>query len=240
MRRAPAVLAALAAVLVPAAAAAAPGFTLPAGCTAYLTVQSRSCTVSHHFTCAGDPEGWQRRIDLDGEGMVYFGAIDAETQWVESVHMLSGHSERLEEAPADPASFSTLLATGIDTWDFRTLSEEAGTTRYVGQDRLAGTSEVIDGVALEQTEFAITAYDEAGAEIWRSEGREYISREWRMFLSGVSSVTVGAESWTTDDRPADFIFPGEAGFLSPVPTHGCGVVMSDLPAGPAATGRAPR
>ena len=32
-------------------------FSLPGGCTAYLTVQMSSCTVSHHFTCDGDPAG---------------------------------------------------------------------------------------------------------------------------------------------------------------------------------------
>lgn len=212
----------------PALAAAAP-FSPPAGCTAYLTVQSRSCMVSHHFTCKDDPEGWQRRVDLDEEGMVYFGAIDTETQWVESYHMLSSHSERLEESPIDRASFSTLLAKGVDSWDFRTLSDEAGTTRYVGQDRLTGEHEEIGGVTLEQTQFAMTAYDEDGAEIWRSHGREYISRDWRMFLSGFSTVTVGEESWESDDSPAAFVFPGEPGFLSSTPVHGCGVVMSSAP-----------
>ncbi|MBW7922587.1 MAG: hypothetical protein H3C51_10870 [Rubellimicrobium sp.] len=219
-------------LLVPAAGAGAVPFTLPEGCTAWLTIQSRGCSVSHHFTCAGDPEGWQRRIDFDAGGMVYFGTTDAETQWIESYHALSDHSERLEKAPADPASLTTLIETGIDTWDFRTLSPEIGATRYVGQDRLTGATETIDGVPLEVTEYAITAYDEDGAEIWRSEGQEYVSRAWRMFLSGVSATTVGTESWTTDDRPADFILPGEAGFLSPVPTRGCGVVTSGLPAGP--------
>lgn len=221
-------LPALALMVFPALATAAP-FTPPAGCEAYLTVQSRSCMVSHHFICADDPEGWQRRVDLDEDGMVYFGAIDAETQWVESYHMLSGHSERLEESPAEPASLTELLATGIDTWDFRTLSDEAGTTRYVGQDRLNGEREEISGVMLEQTNYAITAYDENGSEIWQSEGQEYVSREWRMFLSGISTVTVGDETWETDDRPAALIFPGEPGFLSTTPTHGCGVVMSSAP-----------
>lgn len=222
------ILVSLALAFLPALVAAAP-FTPPAGCTAYLTVQSRSCMVSHHFTCEDDPEGWQRRVDLDEEGMVYFGAIDAETQWIESYHMLSGHSERLEESPAERASFSTLLAKGVDNWDFRTLSDEAGATRYVGQDRLTGEHEEIDGVILEQTQFAMTAYDEDGVEIWSAHGREYITRDWRMFLSGFSTVTVGEESWESDDSPAALIFPGEPGFLSSTPLHGCGVVMSSAP-----------
>jgi hypothetical protein len=49
-------------------------FSLPPGCTAYVTIQAASCTLSHHFTCEGDPEGWQRRVDLDEEGVTYFGS----------------------------------------------------------------------------------------------------------------------------------------------------------------------
>lgn len=209
-------------------------FSLPAGCTAYVTIQSEACSVSHHFTCEGDPEGWQRRVDMDESGVAYFGAIDSETQWVESFHPLSGHSERLEDAPADRASFTDLTSGNVDTYDFQTLSAEIGTTRYVGQDRLTGVTEVIDGVTLDQTEYAITAYAEDGTELWRSAGNEYISRDWRMFISGRSTITSGGETWETSDRPVEFIFPDEPGFLSVSPRHGCGVVMSSLDAAPVA------
>lgn len=201
-------------------------FTPPQGCTAYLTVQMASCAVSHHFTCAADPEGWQRRVDMDEDGITYAGAIDAETQWMESAHFLSGHSERLAPDPADPASFSDLLATGQDSFDFMTLSDEIGPTRYVGEDRIVGT-EVIDGVTLDRTEFRVTAFDAEGNEVWRTAGREYISRDWRMFLSGTSSTaTPDGETFDGDDTPVDFIMPGEEGFLSVSPRHGCGAVMS--------------
>lgn len=201
-------------------------FALPQGCTAYLTVQMANCTLSHHFRCDGDPEGWQRRVDLDEGGVSYFGAIDAETQWMESMHVLAGHSERLEDSPADPASFSGLIATGIDTYDFRTLSDEVGEQRFVGQDRLTGRTVTIDGVTLDETEYAIRAMDSTGAEMWRSEGFEFISRDYRMFLSGKSTITAGGETWETDSTPVDFVFPGEPGFLSVTPRHGCGVVLS--------------
>lgn len=201
-------------------------FQPPAGCEAYLTVQMASCTVSHHFTCAADPEGWQRRVDMDEGGITYAGAIDGETQWMESVHFLSGHSERLAPDPADPASFSELLATGRDSFDFVTLSDEIGPTRYVGEDRLVGT-ETIDGVTLDRTEFRVTAYDGQGNEVWRTAGREYISREWRMFLSGTSSTaTPDGETFEGDDTPVDFVRPGEPGFLTVSPLNGCGAVMS--------------
>ena len=201
-------------------------FQPPAGCEAFLTVQMASCTVSHHFTCAADPEGWQRRVDMDEGGITYAGAVDAETQWMESAHFLSGHSERLAPDPADPASFSELVATGQDSFDFVTLSDEIGPTRYVGEDRLVGT-ETIDGVTLDRTEFRVTAYDGEGNELWRTAGREYISREWRMFLSGTSSTALpDGETFEGDDTPLDFVRPDEPGFLAVSPRYGCGAIMS--------------
>jgi hypothetical protein len=200
-------------------------FAVPSGCEAFLTVQMAGCTVSHHFTCAADPEGWQRRADMDEGGPTYFGAIDAETQWVESFHVLSGHSERLGEA-ADPASLSGLIAEGRDAFDFVTESDEIGPTRYVGEDSLTGETVTIDGVTLDRTEYEIVASTADGTEIWRSRGQEFISRDFRMFLSGRSTITNAEETFERDNSPVEFVRPGEDGFLSALPIHGCGVVMS--------------
>ena len=203
-------------------------FTLPAGCEAFLTVQSRDCTVDHHFTCEGDPAGHQQRVSLDESGLTYLGQIDDETQWVTSFHPLSGHSERLEDDPADRASFSGLLSTGQDTYDFRTLSDEIGPTRYVGQDSLTGNTVVIDGVTLDETAYNITAYAADGSEAWSSRGNEFVSRDFRMFLGGTSQITTPTDSYERDGRPQEFIFPGEPGFLSANPKFGCGAIMSSL------------
>jgi hypothetical protein len=201
-------------------------FSLPPGCTAYLTIQAASCTLSHHFTCEGDPEGWQRRVDVDEGGVSYFGAIDAETQWVESVHVLAGTTETLGPDPVDPASFSGLVATGVDTYDFTTVSNAGIVTRFVGQDRLTGRTVTIDGVTLDETDFAIRALAPDGTEMWRSVGQEYISRDFTMFLSGRSQITTPTDSWDTFDTPVEFVFPGDPGFLTGSPIHGCGAVLS--------------
>lgn len=222
--RAPLALICLAA---PALAQEGPAtFSLPAGCDAYLTVQSESCQVDHHFTCQGDAPGHQRRVSLDEQGITYVGEIDRETQWISSFHALSGHSERLESDPANPASLSDLIETGVDDYDFRTLSDEVGVTRYVGQDTLTGREITIDGVTLAETTYDITAFDEAGNEMWSSEGREFISRNWRMFLSGTGVVTTSEGQYEQSNRPVEFIYPGEPGFLSSSPKHGCGVAIS--------------
>lgn len=204
-------------------------FGLPAGCDAYLTVQGASCKVEHHFTCQNDPEGHQRRVSLDEQGLTYAGEIDDEAQWISSFHALSGHSERLESRPVEPASLSELIETGVDDYDFRTLSDQIGETRFVGQDTLTGREITIDDVTLAETTYDITAYDAAGNEIWRSQGNEFISRNWRMFLSGTGVITTPNGSFDRNDAPVEFIFPGEPGFLSTRPKHGCGVAISSAP-----------
>lgn len=209
-----------------APAAAQEVFTLPAGCSAYLTVQGASCQVEHHFTCESDPANQQRRVSLNEQGLTYAGVIDDEAQWISSFHALSGHSERLAPDPADPASLSELIKTGVDTYDFETRSDEIGTTRYVGRDALTGRQITIDDVTLEETTFQIIAYNAAGDIAWSAEGREFISRNWRMFLAGTSSITTDVDTFDTDDRPVEFIYPGEPGFLSAQPKHGCGVAIS--------------
>ena len=215
------------AVLTASPVAAQDTFALPAGCEAYVTIQSRNCSVSHHFTCEGDPAGHQRRVDLNEEGMTYVGVIDAETQWIQSFHVSTQHSEVLREGPADPASFTELVGSGEDTYDFYTDSDEIGATRYVGRDGLTGEVRVIDGIALRETEYSIVAYGPEGTEEWRSFGNEYISEDWRMFMSGRGTTITPGEEWESDDSPVEFIFPGEPGFLSANPKYDCGATLSN-------------
>ncbi|SLN34365.1 hypothetical protein [Pseudooctadecabacter jejudonensis] len=200
-------------------------FSLPQGCEAYLTIQTSSCSVSHHFTCDFDAAGEQRRATLDEEGLSYIGKINSEAEWVESFHLRSGHTEQLSFS-ADRMMMTDLLAGDVDTWDFTTSSDEIGETQYVGFDQLTGEAVTIDGVDLLRTEYALTAFDEDGTEIWRAEGREFVNAEWRMFIGGVSSYTTSEGTFDSDDTPVEFIFPGEEGFLSQNPKHGCGVELS--------------
>lgn len=207
-------------------------FSLPQGCEAIVTVQQKACLVSHIFTCAADPEGYTRRVDLDMDGMTYIGSIDSETQWIESFSPRSGSTSVLGDNPRDPASFSELLETGEDTYDFTTESDVFGVTRYIGSDRLTGETSIIDGVTLEQTEFEIKAFDSGGRQIWAAEGREFINRDWRVFLSGERDVTNLSGNFVENDSPVTFAFPGEAGFLASEPQYDCGAILSGLGSDP--------
>ncbi len=207
---------------------AAQEFDLPQGCEGYLTIQSQSCSVSHYFRCGDDQNGEQRRATLDEEGLTYVGHISGEAEWLESFHLRAGHTERMSTNSSDPMSMSELLANDIDTWDFITESNEIGDSQYVGFDRLTGESIEIDGVTLLRTQYALTAFDADGNEIWKSEGSEFVSPEWRMFIGGTSSYITSDDRFDSDDTPVEFIFPGEAGYLSVNPKFGCGVQMSSF------------
>lgn len=213
--------------LLPGPALAA-GFVPPPGCETYMTVQSRQCRVSNHFRCASDPAGDQWRMDADQEGPYFFSRINSEAEWVESYGMERGSAQRLGDRK-DPASFSDLLANGVDRYDFRLEHEDGAQSHVQGHDSLTGKSTVIDGIALQETEFDFTETDSDGNVIRRSRGREYISPEMRMFFSGPSEFLDADGNWVPfDGRPVQFIFPGEKGFAATQPIFDCDAILSQL------------
>ena len=137
-------------------------FTPPTGCTAYLTVQSRGCLVSQFYTCEADAKGEQWRADYDADGPYFLSKIDHDAQWLESYDIYPGTKEVMEPNPRDPASFSDLLALGLDTFDFTLNKDNGEHTTIRGFDRLTGETATIDGVTLKQTEYEYTQTDEKG------------------------------------------------------------------------------
>ena len=213
-----------------AAPALAGSFTPPEGCTAFMTVQSKGCRVSNHYTCEADPAGDQWRADYDQEGVYFLSRIDSEAQWVESIEIDPPSRQTLDPNPADPASFSDLLATGNDSYIFGLSKDTGDRTRVRGADRLTGKQVVIDGITLQQTEFNFTETDTSGNVLRRSRGNEYIHPEWRLFFSGPSQWDGGDGTYLPiDGSPVQFIFPGEPGFASTQPLFDCDAVMSSLP-----------
>ncbi len=222
-------------VLAPAAPVAAQDgsnlFQVPAGCTAYLTVQSRGCMVSHHWTCEADPEGHHWRVSVDSEGPFYLSHSDAEFRWLQSWNLREGGTSILIEPEEDPASMSELLATGSDAMVF-SLSTETnfGNFRrdYTGFDRLTGDEVTVDGETLAVTDFAYQYPTDGGTR--RVEGNQFVHEGWRLFFGGVETVTeAGGESFEYNNSPMDFAEPGERGFLSMQPIYDCGEMMSGWP-----------
>jgi hypothetical protein len=209
-----------------AAAHAGEPYAVPQGCTAYATVQHRNCQVSQHYRCGGDPDGTQWATYLDGQGPYFSSQIDFETRWVDSLDMSTGETDKITDE-ADPASFSTLLQSGRDDFDFKTISSAGEVRRYVGYDQLTGTKVTIGGQPLEQTRFALTAYAEDGTQLWKREGQQFIHRDWRIFFSDREEFTNAAgDRQNTIDSPVEFALPGDKGFLSQDPKFDCDVVTA--------------
>ena len=210
-------------------------FEAPKGCTAFLTVQSRGCIVSHFYTCEADPKGNQWRADYDDQGQFYLSMIDGETQWIESYEMDSTGAtpttkETLDPKPADPANFTGLLATGLDTFDFHLTKDNGEHTHVVGFDKLTGKSATIDGVTLQQTQYEYTQTDDKGTVLRHSKGNEFISKEWRTFFSGHSEWEGKDGTWTTlEGAPITFTKPGAPGFDSTKPLFECNAQSASLP-----------
>ena len=222
---------ALTAALLAAPAVSAQTFTPPPGCTGFLTVQARGCKVSNHYRCDGDAPGEQWRADFDAEGPYFVSKIDYETQWVLSVDLISGSEQTLSPNPADAASFSGLLATGTDTYDFGQTADTGGSTRVRGFDTLTGRKVVIDGVELEETNFELREMQADGSLLHAGRGKEYIHRTWRLFFSGPSEWDGGEGFRAVDRSPVTFAQPGEAGFMAAKPEYDCDAQLASLRAG---------
>lgn len=211
---------------------AAPGlaaskFAAPKGCTVYQTVQMRNCQVSQHYRCDGDAAGDQWTIVLDANGPFYLSRIDSETRWVESFDLTSGEEDRITNE-IDPASFSTLLDTGRDTYDFTTTNSNGETRRYAGFDELTGEKVVIDGVTLERTRFELTTSGADGQVIWTRKGQQLIQRDWRIFFADKESFENGAgDREDVTDTPVTFAGPGDKGFLAGKPEYDCDAMMTE-------------
>lgn len=208
------------AVSVLASGASAGSFAPPPGCTAYLTLQQRGCVVEHYWTCVADAPGVQWSGEIDRRGLVYIGKIDAEAQWVHSFFLEHGTQETLISPATDPASFSNLVETGLDTYEFK-LDTANGHKRVVGFDRLSERDVMIDGVTLHRTEYSIRETDETGQVTYESQGSEYVSEMHGRFFSGTGTVTLPDTTFSFDNSPVDFIYPDEPGFLTDTPLYGC-------------------
>lgn len=205
-------------------------WTAPEGCEINMTVQSKGCRVSNHYTCKADPPGDQWRADFDQEGVYFYSRINREAEWVESFDVNPTVRQTLDPGAEDPASFSELLSAGIDTYVFSLTREDGTHSNVSGYDRLTGRSVTIDGVALEETEFEYTETDDSGYVVRRAHGHEYISRERRNFFAGPGETDLGDGQWLPiDGSPVDFAFPGDKGFGSTQPIYDCDAIMSMAP-----------
>ncbi|RNF33702.1 hypothetical protein [Paracoccus methylarcula] len=205
-------------------------FTPPQGCKLEVTVQNRGCTVSQIYRCGTDPDGHQRSAIFNEDGPTHISRIDSETRWIESRNPNSGIEDRLVDEARDHASFSTLIETGHDDFDFWTESNTGERLHHVGHDELTGETVTVDGIKLEKTRFELTTTDVNGEVLIERSGQQFINRAMGRFFGGQETQS----DWTglrqeTNDSPVLFNFPGEKGFGETTPQFDCGQIVAQLP-----------
>ncbi len=207
-------------------------FVPPKGCSAYLTVQMKSCEVSHYWTCGADPEGNHWIMSIDGEGPSFLQYLDREFRWLQSYPQGVDISRELITEESDANSMTELFETRRDDFDFRQSVKQSGkqiaVEHITGFDRLNGTRVTIDGEPLLVTEFEIYVQSDNGTAVVHTTGNQFVSERFRLFFQGRETETAGGETFHYDDTPVLFIEPGEAGFLADRPEFGCDDMMSGL------------
>ncbi len=218
------VSAALAALALASPAMAA-SFAPPKGCDAFLTVQSRECSVSLLWRCGAEADTpiWEANFSDDGLQSVV--SYSPAYQWLDAVYVWDASREELVPPATDPIDLDALMETGIDTYDFimrRSEPQGARDVRMVGADQLTGTKVTIDGYDLETVATELQILTEEGIVEYHSRGIQYLSRDLRLFFLGRETVTgVDGVAADYDGTPVDIIRPGEPGFGATVPLYDC-------------------
>lgn len=208
-----------------ALASGAAAFDLPEGCEAFLTVQSKGCSVSVLWRCEGSPKGDFSEASFGPDGLESLVNYGADYQWLDTLYTWDSSSEALLPPAADPIELTGLIETGVDTYDFTMRRSEPGKRydiRVTGADELTGRTTKVDGYTLDIVRTRLEITDEDGAVEYRSEGFQYFSRELGQFFLGAETVygEDGAPS-DYDSSPVDIILPGEPGFGSTTPLYEC-------------------
>jgi hypothetical protein len=199
-------------------------FDPPPGCSGILTVQSKSCLVTHVWTCEGDAAGEKWIALFNRVGPFNIRKVDENFQWLETYYAQDGKVETMVLPATDPPSLTELFETQTDTYDF-VIQNNIGEPdeRVRGFDLLTGEEVVIDGEPLLATEFGYEVVLPNGEVSYRGAGAQFVSEEYRLFFLGTS--------WSADDpdevfdaSPVDFVYPGEPGFFASNPVYDCGAI----------------
>lgn len=211
-------------------ASAGTSFSPPKGCELDLTAQLRGCRVENLYHCASDPAGDRRMDFADDTGSYYLSHIDKETRWISSVDLASGVSDALDaKASKDNASFTALLKTGQDDYDFVTRSNDGEVRRYIGYDRLTGEKVTIGPMTLERSAFRMRVEDGFGHLVAHREGTELVSRTLRVFFAETETVRP-ADGDPVDDVSTPLLIarPGDKGFGAAAPLFDCEMTMTAI------------
>ena len=201
---------------------------IPNECSAYLTVQTRSCRVLHFMTCT-DLSSGQYRVDrYDAEGIGSAALYDRQMNALVVILPREGAILRQDPASPDPLSMDELIETGKDTYDATRMINESVPLRLKGFDLLTEESVVIDGRTLKVTEFNLRETGPNGEVYGHTAGRQYLDTSLRYIFGGIYRDQTDAGAPDQDTTPVDFIYPGDDGFLATEPRFDCAQSLASL------------
>lgn len=193
-------------------------YTVPAGCEAIVTVQSRSCLVRQVMRCADNPDGATiALVRQEGEDVLL--RQDAGSQTIEAVSVGTGEVVRTVVV-TDPIDARLAAKTGHDGFDLEQDGGPGPRERFAGEMVSDGAPVIIDGVLLVPlaAETVITTIKTGETRTLR----QTLLFEPRERIAYVATTQMTDPPGALLDRtPVSFILPGEAGFLSMEPDYDC-------------------
>ncbi|MCP5038448.1 MAG: hypothetical protein GY945_12720 [Rhodobacteraceae bacterium] len=223
-------------------------YTPPAGCEAFLTVQSNTCEVNILWHCDIAPAGDKWDAYFDYGGLQSIVSYSGQYAWLDAEYFWDNSYEETIGTPLDPISLGMLVIEDRDSYDFemrRTDDTGSRVLRVTGLDAFDGGEMTIDDQILKTVSYDYEITEEDGSIFYKSSGVQLFSPELQVFLSYLDTVDDNGAISTYETAPADFIFPGEPGFADPTPLYGCSTTDAETspeptpptePTGPIETG----
>ena len=193
------------------------------GCTPFVTVQMKQCMVGNVAACGEGKSGTYQILSSGAAGPMKLTQADKEGWALTEQSFESALFLRLKKGGRQPYSLSRLLSNGAMEWDYKSKFDTApGPVSRKGSERLTGKTRKVDGVALTAYRYEET-WTESDGGVQTFSGIGYAQAEWRLELSGtLESHDFDGATSRQDNTPVEFIFKGDDGFMSMVPTVGCG------------------
>jgi hypothetical protein len=187
-------------------------------CQATMTVQIRGCMVRTVMLCAPAKGAGPRIVVVqahDNGQLIYLLDDDFQTLQIEDP---SYGNNTVTDMSGDMFSIRALLTTGSDSFAFSVTNEDGSRGTLGGTRVLTGEVVMIDGREQQLVKSVVSASYPDQSQERRSETSFYDPALGVLLLGSVHVEGMGE---VVDFTPVDFIGPGEAGFLSTIPTEGC-------------------
>lgn len=195
----------------------------PVGCTPFVTVQMKQCTVGNFAKC-GEGKKTSYLAHYSGpDGPMSLQQLDLEGRQLYVKSFAADLERRIVKGAKKPYSLKRLLSAGQMDWNYQSQFETApGPITHVGSEKLSGKNLTIDRIKMLGFSFEETQTDSDGG-VSKFSGVSYAVPEWHLELPGtVKSRNMDGSTENGTFTPVDLVFESESGFMSMSPTTGCG------------------